>query len=652
MWKEWGKRIGIFLIVAIVLEVAVFNFRAWASLGASNQELVYSVNGNIVTVSGMEGKPGYVYVGADIQDELGNHHLLKITPVIQDEGNVKHYELPEKTIYTAVEKSKYLPIQSYGDITDMYFILEAANMEALEVKEIIYDARVPFFVSVLRIIILVFGMLAVYGLRPSSGIYEWAWSRKQKIVVCSAIIGLNVAFFFLVVRSNPAFFEPLWPYHQQYHQLAVAMSEGNVFIDVGTDAMREALAGLENPYDFGLRNANVPGVEEVWDTCYYKGQFYVYFGVVPVLLLYLPFYLITGGAFPTWFGVFLASAGVLSGVFFLMAQIVKRWFPNTSYTLYLLLSVIFGNSLNLYPALMHADFYCLPIILALCFSVWGMGLMLSALNQWEKKSRWKLALGALFMALTAGCRPQFLVGSFLLIPMFLPAFKEKTVKVKWSHIVAVVVPYVLVAAGLMYYNYIRFESVFDFGANYNLTTNDMTRRGLNLQRLPDGIFMYLFQPISVKLIFPFAEVTSFVSTYMGETIRDWTFGGALWTHMVILSLFAVGVVKKELKDKKLWGLTVLSMCLAILVVIADTEMAGILNRYYTDFLWLFMIPVMLILLQLFQKYKGTAVMKGLIVFVLIAGACGIFYELAIALRGSGIMNDNIHRFYMLKSMFE
>jgi len=52
---------------------------------------------------------------------------------------------------------------------------------------------------------------------------------------------------------------------------------------------------------------------------------------------------------------------------------------------------------------------------------------------------------------------------------------------------------VLVAAGLMWYNAARFGSPFDFGANYNLTGNDMTQRGFNAVRIGPAVFTSLFE---------------------------------------------------------------------------------------------------------------------------------------------------------------
>ena len=59
----------------------------------------------------------------------------------------------------------------------------------------------------------------------------------------------------------------------------------------------------------------------------------------------------------------------------------------------------------------------------------------------------------------------------------------------------------------MLYNNTRFNSPFDFGANYNLTTNDMTKRGFIFDRFAMGINTYLFQLPSFQPIFPSVSYT-------------------------------------------------------------------------------------------------------------------------------------------------
>lgn len=673
-----------FFICSLLLELLVFNCRALLSLSATGQRPEMVQNGNTFYVMGMSGQPGYLYLDLSSYGENGEQSPVTVKISLTDEGNSSLYYLTEMTIYPPVEKSKYLRIHSYGDVTAMGLVLEGNVNAHIQLEDLIYDAKVPLFFSLPRMA-MVFGLLSLaWSLRPSSGIYAFQWKIWQKRLAILLLLTANSIFLLFLVRSNPAFLNPVWPYHEQYHQLAVSFTQGRADIDAGNEEIALALASMDNPYDSAQREQAVPDYSRVWDICYYEGNFYVYFGVVPVLLFYLPWYLLFQSAFPTWLGVYLTIVCILCGVYYLLHQICRKWFAGTPYAVYLLLSFIMSNGLNLYSAILRADFYYLPILMALCFSLWGLGLIVSALRcreHGEGRVCLRLALGALCLALTAGCRPQFLVGSFLLIPllwglltnlltgaprrnlfpraglhsasaMCTNNFSEGSTKKTWWQLLALALPYLLVAAGLMYYNYIRFGSVFDFGANYNLTTNDMTKRGLNPGLLPDGLFMYLLQPVSFMLRFPFAEVTPFYSDYLGTTIRDWTYGGALWTHAILLALPGAVLVKKELQRKKLYGFVLLSTCMALIVVAADTQMAGILNRYRTDFLWLLMLPAMIILLQIFEKYRNTNLCKYLLLFILVTGAWTVFYELAVSFRGSGLINDNAHRYYLIKSLFQ
>lgn len=664
MGRVW-KKILLFLAVSLVLELTVWNARALFSLGATQQRPEYFQEGNSVYITGMTGKPKYLYLGM----EGGENGAVTASIWLRDEGNAEYYELPQVTLYPPIVKSRYLRLHSYGQVESIRVDL-SGHTEDLQVSEVIYDAKVPWFVSAPRILAVFALICLVWGLRPGSVLYSFQWKKWQKRLAVSVLLSVNIAFFLILVRSNPAFLEPLWPYHQQYHRLAVALAQGEVSIDAGNEKILEVLSAMQNPYDYGQRLA-IAETGQVWDTCYYKGHFYVYFGIVPVLLFYLPCYLFFHIAFPTWLGVFLTGSGILTGVYYLLGKVRRRWFPESPYVWYLILAVIMGNGMNLPCAMLHADFYYLPILMALAFSLWGLGLILEAAERWDFSGKRKeresgkenrkivsrLLSGGLCLALTAGCRPQFLVGSFLVFPILwqqircsLKSGAERKSLV--GKALALALPYGVVAAGLMYYNWVRFGSVFDFGANYNLTTNDMTHRGMELGRLPDGFFMYLLQPLSLGLRFPFAEVTAFYSNYLGNTVRDWTYGGAFWTHPILLGMFGIFATKERYGRKGLRETVLTSLMLALVVIAADTEMAGILNRYYTDFLWLLMIPAVLIVFRMEEELRGKSAGRWLLVFVLLAGAFGISYELCIAFRGSGIMNDNVYRYYMIQSFFQ
>jgi len=661
MTKKYAKAVLIIFVLSLLFEVFVFNHRAVFSMAASNQHPEFIDAGSDIYVMDLEGNEGYFYL--DISSTLpdGGQAPVTLNISVEDEGNSYPYWLSPVTVYPAVEKSKYLKIHSYGDIILLSISMETNSEAQLKVNDVVWDARVPLSVSFVRIMLMFVFLCGIRILRPASGCYDHVWSKRQKKIAVAMLVFVNAAVFLLLAMVNTPFLDPVWPYHSQYQKLAESFAHGRLDIDAGSTELLEALKTLDNPYDSTLRIESVEGADSVWDTAYYDGKFYVYFGAVPVLLFYFPCYILTRRAFPTWLAVFISGVAVVAGMYYLMGQIRRKWFKELSYTWYLVLSFIASNSINMFCAMLHADFYYLPIVTALAFSVWGLGLIISATSYMEleecnvkRNIGARLLCGALCLALTAGCRPQFLVSSFLALTVLIPVFikRHKSIKREAGKIVAFIIPYVIVAISIMLYNFLRFGSPFDFGANYNLTTNDMTRRGFDPGRIPDGIFMYLLKPISFSLNFPFAEVVQFNSEYLGSTVMDWTFGGVLHTHVIILALSGIFAVRDKLREKKVMQFTVLCVVLAFVVIVADTEMAGILNRYCTDFLWLLIIPTMIVLAQMLVSFKGTIAYGYIGSFLLSAGIWGMFYELMIGIRVGELINNNIHAYYMIKSLFQ
>lgn len=84
---------------------------------------------------------------------------------------------------------------------------------------------------------------------------------------------------------------------QQYAMLAQAMAKGQLYLE---EEPPQWLKDMEDPYDKGARDEaqKETGEPYLFDVAYHDGHYYVYFGVVPVLLFYLPFYLLTGPISP------------------------------------------------------------------------------------------------------------------------------------------------------------------------------------------------------------------------------------------------------------------------------------------------------------------------------------------------------------------
>lgn len=651
----------IFLLISTLLELAVFNFGFFASLGSKPFSPSYEVNDTYIEITDINCNVKYIYLDLRCQILYGETIPIKVNIYGTDEGNAINYKFAEATIQSLVEDSKYYRLHSYGNLKSLRIDYGSSAQYSIKADNITLNANVPFNFNIVRFLAIFLILIALYGFRPSSSIYKQNLngSHKQTRLIF-AIITFNILIYTVLIQMNSTYISAHWSWHRQYSQLAEAFAEGRVDIELPECPELEA---MENPYDTTLRSQEAPSAP--WDISYYNNKYYVYFGAVPVLIFYLPYYLLTGEAFPTHLGIYLCSVITLIMSFVLIKKIIQRWFPKTPLGVYLLTSLILGNGLGNIPFLMTPSFYALPFIMSQAFIMAGLSLWINAADNHKKKSMSiiiNLIAGSLCMAIVAGCRPTFLIASFFAFPILGASLLNKcdrstlraTVKSLFTkqnicRLAAFAAPYIIVAAAVMYYNYIRFGSVLDFGANYQLTTNDVTRRGYNLERLSDGIFMYLFQLPNMSPKFPYIFSVPFNSDYVGKTIRETMYGGTLFTHcFALVNIFAIKV-KGQLKEKKLFSFVIFSLIASVFMVAFITEAGGILSRYESDYSWLLLLSAAIVFLQLFENCREHNIARYLIIFLVTAAFTQFFFSLFMGLDLSNIKSTDTELYYTIKS---
>jgi len=685
--------LSVAMIAAVLCELLVFNFKAVTSIGAEWRDLPEAefvgdpAKKGYILFRGVDAETGYVHVNLVITDAVNRPMQTAFEVYITDEGSSSFYRVGDVEYTQDHLKHSYFRINSYGKVGSIKLIPKTVGASyTVESAEI--NGSVPFFVSIPRMFALFALISLIYAVRPSSELHDnRVWRRiKWSRGVCAALIlAVNVAVLSFLAGLNGAFVNipqsVRWEHHQQYAKLARALTEGKTYIEtpMEEETTLTYLAELSDPYDKDARNDVFESHDAVspWDTAYYNGHLYVYFGVVPVLLMYLPHYLITGSDLSTNTAMIAAMALMLAAAYLFMRSLIRRYFPRTPFTVYLMLSLLLGNCTCAVCYCFEPSFYSLPICLSLAFVMFGLALWMSAADKLDaihgsapdpyvdadalcfggRQAHAgyagvcvRLAFGSLFMALTAGCRPQFLVFSFFCIPIFLRTLKaEKRASGAVRAFAAFALPYIAVAAGVMYYNAIRFGSPFDFGANYNLTTNNMPLRGWKLSRLPDGFFDYLFRLPSVSLKFPYVQAAPATGTYMGMSVRETMFGGAFAVNIFLWMIFLYRRARVRLKNKGLRGFAVLSAVLAVIVIAADTEMAGILWRYTGDFLLLLYIPAVMVFLALAER-SGEKRRRRLIAFLIAAVVVTVAFDFFAGIT-YGLLDarspENYNRLYAL-----
>ena len=657
-----------FIIFAFGLEVTIFNVNFYNTRNNEeitlNHYLSYHEVNNKYVLTYENSTLFFPEINEDIENiyfdiaDINSSRNIPVTVKLSDEGNLVTYETPQRELSRDVSKSHYINIHPYGNTTGMSIDFDLEEDETLVLNGISLNAKRPLSISFFRILVVVLALAFIHLFSPKSEFNKMKLSQNREAysILATLLICILSGIFTVLAVINPLFlgigasakgieFIPLkMENHNMYDELACAILDGKTYID--NNDVPDSLKELSNPYDTALRQikSDQTGDKYRWDVAYFNGHYYVYFGIVPLLLMYLPFRLITASPFPTALGIIIFAILFVVGVYKLITLLAEKKFKNLTVGNVLLIFITTVISCGLLFLVKRPDFYSIPIITGMTFSVFGIYNWVYGLYN-ENKRNLRFLIGSICMALVAGCRPQMLLLTFLAIPLFFRKYiTNKEIKTKKGiiELVLLLSPYIVIASGLMYYNFIRFGSPFDFGSNYQLTTNDVTNRGMNMGRVGLGFFTYLFQPPVFTAKFPFLEKAVINTNYVGKTIYENCFGGLIASTPVLWFLGLFSKAKNTLKEKKLLRYTLLLILFGFTIVFFDTQAGGLLQRYISDFGFIFFGAVTLIIFALLEKAETESEKSLLNILTFCSSILSIFYSFALAFSVSDVTIDTMN----------
>jgi hypothetical protein len=155
---------------------------------------------------------------------------------------------------------------------------------------------VPFRPSLLRFSLILLLALALYALATFPSLRATYAEQPMlfgRITACLTAFGILVAVALTLLyqydRSGALVSNFLSHSGNQItKELVDAFSAGQVSL---LEQPSKELLALENPYDWSQRTA--AGVSYLWDHLLFDGKYYSYYGVAPVLLLFLPYHWLT-----------------------------------------------------------------------------------------------------------------------------------------------------------------------------------------------------------------------------------------------------------------------------------------------------------------------------------------------------------------------
>lgn len=337
------------------------------------------------------------------------------------------------------------------------------------------------------------------------------------------------------------------------------------------------LVRLANPY------AGNQGIPRIHDATLFRGHYYSYFGVTPVLLLMAPWRLLTGtflteGAASI---VFAYAGFLIAAALWIAAK--RRFFPELSAAWLGFGILMLGLGDYVFVLIQTAQVWELPISCACACLTASIGFVAwAAAADAARRRTAGIGLASLAWALAIGARPDTLP-SLAAFGMVVFALWRRTARETgsgpaWAFrlLVSAALPLICVGASLAAYNWARFGSPFEAGIHYQLLNVD--QRHVKLMRLryaPAGLRGYLLPAPAYSPYFPFLAQTSMA------------FGVPAWAPFALVALGYPWTLRdSRLGRDPAWVLTGGAALLAALANFATLccFWGGAVDRYEINFL--------------------------------------------------------------------
>lgn len=630
--KNYLKRIIYLAAAVLLLELTIGNLPHWRTLSYTPVPILFeqptsSDDRSILLMNADSryrniGIDAYVRNGSETWDNSMGESYTTITSHVAD-VTLDALDADGRLICTVAEKrigsrpgtKEYIFFHLPPHTEYLRILFRGVNGTDILCGSMCYDGRVPLRLSPLRILISFF-ILAFFTFfcgrrrRPDAPFFQNPQRRQNPLSAAAAggVLCLNILLILLLIAVNPVYFHGNTGFEPYVH-LARALAEGQTAVGL---EVSDALIAMDNPYDAVARSLH--GVRFALDYAYYEGHYYVYFGILPCLLLYLPYYLLTGMDLPNWCAVAFFSILLALAIAYMLYVLCRRYFPSVTLKIFLLEYELLLAGSMLFYVLCDSGSYCIPMIAALAFVVLGIAFWTRAGDPSCDTPHRDIALGSFMTALCAACRPQLVLSAVLAYPLLrgvmLPkeaalrgrALPPRTALRRW---LCFVLPFLMTAIPLMYYNYIRFGSVTEFGAGYNLTSTNIHETLFSFERIPYGIFYYLLAVPRYSTDFPFLEAGASVTFPGIMNIRN-GYGGLLLWNLPVWSLFFFRTASGKTTDRSQKDLVLMQRFLPVLGVLflifaTGLGAGGLIYRYCIDFAFFFSLPAALLQLSLQER---------------------------------------------------
>ncbi len=646
---------AVICLAAVLAELLLSNF-VWISFVAGKSDVVdyspriteFKVDGedNSFALDGVDFPVHSVSYTVKTADPEAECSLLTAAYYIADENSTASAALVQRERIAAGPTERRITsfFSSYGNASYIDITFEEVETE-LVITEVVVNPSYTAGFNLLRFALIFTAIVFVYVLKKNKAvkciITDLTYTQAGIISVTVAVAAASVVWIMGASGEGgnciayPLEFgvESYSPYIQQFD----AFIKGQLHLDVQPSA---ELLALENPYNPNDRY----GISFLYDRAFYCGKYYSYFGIAPILTVYLPVYWITGllPVDSTVTGIF----SVITAIFLPFAVVEWARFRKKSPWLAAVCAVgAYFASMALLIQRGRAPFYYIASIAGMAFVSAFLFFIITAIQ--HKKTAPKIIFMAIagisyalaFMSRINSVLPVTLVIIAFIVLYFINSIKSKKTPRFFGEMAALGAPVAVALGFTMWYNNARFGSPLQFGTAYQLTVANTAYYEFYAGGIIPAIFHYFLQPFRTADMFPFVQLEYFRLAGYGRSLYiDTNFGIFAVPFMLSILLSPCIFKSKNIfrNGKILLGTSLISFAVT---AFADMCMGGVIFRYTSDILLFAAFVSAVILLEVSaiasEKYGsefGGRVKKGII--LLTAATAAISAAVTVSIDGN------------------
>lgn len=549
--------------------------------------------------------------------------------------------------------SQYIDLRLSGKVSSLKIRVEPENGGVAYVRAIHVNSQPPFEASWVRFLLIVLVGSLIWAVVNEKYMLRGFEEKRRLchkfavIITAAACIAAVSVTLYKLGDKKLADEMKQTSGDQMTQELVEAFENGSTHI------LKEAspdILAIEDPYDSHLRDQLNPSY--LWDHVFFDGKYYSYYGIAPVVLVFMPYHMITGYFFPDSIAVMLFAIIGIIGLSFVFWRFTDKFFPRLPAGLFIVSLIILQTVSGIWFSIGRPMFYEVAMSAGFAAMTWAVYFFISAnIISCGKISFPRTAIASLLFAVAVLSRPTLVLycicaAVFMIIAV--PRAAGRTAGKKTpvnggkavKYLCCAILPMACLGLVQMWYNYDRFGNPFEFGIQYSLTINDFTRTQFQWQLSLVPIYNYFFNPPIFAPVYPFVHTEFNFMNVNGFFYQDYystgNTSGLFFIALPMFAYFFFGKAMKFIPDKKQRTarfLTVGIPCVAVpFIIVASVWESGYAVRYMADFAWQSLLGAFAVIFFLHRKLKNDSWRRVITAFM-----C---FSLVWTLYVGGIQNIN------------